>query len=298
MKPKATIVTVNYKSVLSTVEFLDSLSHTKAFSEIAVVIADNSSGEEDLSSIRQAIAQLPNVELLVSAVNRGYFGAAGFALEHYLAQGRGLPDWLIVCNHDVLIEDPDFFSKLFSQDPMAVGVIAPRIQILPKGLDQNPFMRYRPGRVRWEVLRLAYSSYGLAVIWDWMSRLKKALKTSRWVPGRGAGETQILQSEPIYAAHGSFVIFSRRYFEKGGYLDGNLFLYGEEISVAEICRTLHLPIVYEPSLRVLHDEHRSTGKTISRFSYECQKKALRYIMEYYLHGLRGIANSRKAGLPQ
>jgi GT2 family glycosyltransferase len=298
MKPKATIVTVNFKSALSTLEFLDCLSHTKGFSEIEVVIADNSSGEEDLSSIRQAIAQLPNVELLVSAVNRGYFGAAKFGLDHYLAQGRGLPDWVIVCNHDVLIEDPDFFSKLFSQDPMAAGVIAPRIQVLPSRADQNPFMGHRPSRFRWWVFRFAKSSYGVALIWDWMSRLKKALKTSRWVPGRGASEIQTLQSEPIYAAHGSFFIFSRAFFERGGHLDENLFLYGEEVSVAEICRSLGLPIIYVPSLRVFHDEHRSTGRVISRMSYEREKNALRYVTSHYLRSSQRLANSSKADLPQ
>lgn len=282
LKPKAAVITINYRSALTTVEFLDSLSRTRAFSEIAVVIADNSSGEEDLSSIRQAIAQLPNVELLVSAVNRGYFGAAKFALEHYLAQGRELPDWVIVCNHDVVIEDRDFFSKLFAHDPSAAGVVAPRIQILPNGTDQNPFMKYRPSALRWRVFRFAKSSYGVAVIWDWMSRLKKALKTSRWVPGRGASETQILPSEPVYAAHGSFFIFSRAYFERGGHLDEKLFLYGEEISVAEICRSLELPIIYVPSLRVFHDEHRSTGRVISRLSYEREKNALRYVTSRYL----------------
>src|SRR5580692_11117679 len=116
---KAIIITVNYKSEVSTLEFLDSLRRVKAFSETNVLVVDNASGEADLSTLRQAIAKLPNVELLASAENRGYFGAAKYALDHYLAQGRGLPDWVIVCNHDVLIEDQDFFSKLFAQDPMA-----------------------------------------------------------------------------------------------------------------------------------------------------------------------------------
>lgn len=282
MKPKATIVTVNYKSGLSTLEFLDSLSQTKAFSEITVVIADNSSGEEDLLSLRQEISQLSNVELLVSAVNRGYFGAAGFALEHYLAQGRELPDWVIVCNHDVLIEDPDFFSKLFSHDPMAAGVIAPRIQVPPSRADQNPFLRHRPSRFRWWVFRFAKSSYGMALVWDWMSRQKKALRSSGAMLDPVAGKTHDLPSQPIYAPHGSFLIFSRRYFEKGGYFDGSLFLYGEEISVAEICRSLDLPIIYEPSLRVFHNEHRSTGRIISRTSYEREKNALRCVTSRYL----------------
>src|SRR2546427_119628 len=90
--------------------------------------------------------------------------------------------------------------------------------------------------------------------------------------------------EFIYAPHGALFIFSRRYFEAGGYLDGNLFLYGEEISVAEICRSLGLPVIYEPSLRVLHNEHQSTGRVISRFSFECQKNALRYVSSRYRNG--------------
>jgi len=297
MKPKATIVTINFKSALSTLDFLDSLSHTKAFSEIAVVIADNSSEEEDLSTIKRTITQMPNVELLESSTNRGYFGAAKFALEHYLEKVNALPDWVIVCNHDVLIEDPDFFSKLFSQDAMAAGVIAPRIQVLPSRADQNPFMRRCPSRFSWRVFRFAKSFYGVAVVWDWMSRLKKALKAFPWVPGRDPSETQILPSEPIYAAHGSFFIFSRSYFERGGYLDENLFLYGEEISVAEICRSLDLPIIYEPSLRVLHNEHQSTGRFISRVSYEREKRALRYVTSRYLRSSEGSASSCEDELP-
>src|SRR6266480_855478 len=284
MKPKAAVITINYRSALATVEFLDSLSRTKAFPEIAVVIGDNSSGEEDLSSIRQAIARLPDVELLASAVNRGYFGAARFGLDHYIGQGHSLPAWVIVCNHDVLIEDPDFFSKLFSQDPMAAGVIAPRIQALPSRADQNPFMQHRPGWLRWAHLRLISSFYGAAAVWDWLCRQKQAAKSAWLVRGGKTASISNGRRKPIYAPHGAFIIFSRRYFEAGGYLDGNLFLYGEEISVAEICRSLRLPVVYEPSLCVLHDEHRSTGKRITRFTYECQKNALRYVTSRYLSG--------------
>jgi len=295
---KAIIITISYKSVVSTLELLHSLQHMRALSEIDTVVVDNSCGGEDLSSIRHAMGQLRNMELLESSTNRGYFGAARFALEHYLAQGRGLPDWLIVCNHDVLIEDQNFFSRLFTLDPSTVGIIAPRIQVLQNGTEQNPFMKYRPGALRWQVFRFAKSSYAVAVVWDWMSRLKKTLKALRWVPGQGAGETQIPPSEPIYAAHGSFFIFSRSYFERGGYLDENLFLYGEEVSVAEICRSLKLPIIYEPSLRVLHNEHQSTGRVISRVSYEREKRALRYVTSHYLRGPQRFANSCKADVPQ
>jgi GT2 family glycosyltransferase len=295
-KTKAVVIIVNYKSADSVLAFLADLERTKAFSEIEIIIVDNSPGEEELSKIRHAAGRHANAELIQSPTNRGYFGAARFALDHYLEQGNALPEWVIVCNHDIQIEDKEFFSKLFCQDPGAVGVIAPRIQALPGRVDQNPFMRRRPGPLRWANLRFISSNYGAAAIWDWLSRRRSEFRS--WMAARRGQSLQDVneQSEAIYAAHGSFFIFSRRYFEAGGFLDGNLFLYGEEISVAEICRLLGLPIVYEPSLRVLHKEHQSTGRVLSRFTYECQKKAMQYVTSRYLSGSPGPVGSCQPNL--
>jgi GT2 family glycosyltransferase len=93
-----------------------------------------------------------------------------------------------------------------------------------------------------------------------------------------------LSTQPIYAAHGSFFIFSRRFFEAGGFFDQDLFLYGEEISVAEICRSLGLPIIFVPALSLWHNEHASTGRAITRSSYERQKKALEHVNARYFSG--------------
>jgi GT2 family glycosyltransferase len=282
VKSKAVLITVNYKSAESVLAFVARLEHTKAFSEIEVMVVDNSPGEEELSKIRPAARKYANAELIKSSTNRGYFGAARLGFDYYLEQGKGLPDWVIVCNPDVQIEDEEFFSKLFCQDPEREGVIAPRIQALPGRADQNPFMRKRPGPLRWFQLRFISSSYAVAAPWDWLWRRKAEFRS--WLAERRRGPLPDgkAKRESIYAAHGSFFIFSRRYFEAGGFLDGNLFLYGEEISVAEICRSLGLPVVYEPSLCVLHNEHQSTGKVLSRFTYECQKKAMQYVTSRYL----------------
>jgi len=281
-KSKAVVITVNYKSADAALTFLAGLERTKAFPEIELIIVDNSPGEEDLPSMRAAVTKYANAELVESPSNRGYFGAARFAFDHYLEQGNGLPNWVIVCNPDIQIEDKEFFSKLFCQDPRAVGVIAPRIEALPGRVDQNPFMRRRPGRLRWAQLRFVSSNYGVAAVWDWLWRRKSEFRAWAAKRPRVSFLNDNASRESVYAAHGSFFIFSRRYFEAGGFLDGNLFLYGEEISVAEICRSLDLPVVYEPSLRVLHKEHQSTGKVLNRFTYECQKKAMKYVTTRYL----------------
>ena len=290
-KCKAVVITVNYKSADSVLEFLANLEYAKAFSEIEVIIVDNSPGEEHASGMRAAVAKYMNAELIESPTNRGYFGGARFAFDHYLEQRNALPDWVIVCNHDIQIEDKEFLSKLLCQDPETVGVIAPRVQAMPGRVDQNPFMMNRPGWLRWASLRFVYSTYGTATVWDWLSRRKQAVRVFLAAMGSKSSKNANGRRQPIYAAHGSFFIFSRRYFEAGGILDGNLFLYGEEISVAEICRSLGLPVVYEPSLCVLHKEHRSTGKVLTRLTYEYQRKALRYLTSRYLSRLPEPAGS-------
>ena len=242
-------------------------------------------------TLPEAMSGLASVELFELTGNVGYFGAAKAGLERFLERQGAVPDWVIVCNNDVHIEDRDFFSRLFEQESSAIGVLAPRIHALPARIDQNPFMRHRLSWLRWAVLRFIYSHYGIAAFWDWLSRGKQQAK-SYWEGSRmNSAVSRDVKREPIYAPHGSFFIFSRRYFEAGGCLDGNLFLGGEEVSVAETCRSLCLPVVYEPSLRVLHNEHTCTGKRISRFSYECHRNALRYVRSRYLSGAGGPVES-------
>jgi GT2 family glycosyltransferase len=275
---RALLITVNYKGEQTTLELLASLSRLNGFSSLDVVVVDNGSGEENLTQLRSAIVDLPNVQLLLSATNRGYFGAAKLAYDHYLAQVHGLANWTIVCNHDVVIDDPDFLLKLSSQDWQCAGVLAPRIRLADTGTDQNPFMRRRPGRFRRASLRLVYSNYAFALIWDWLSYKKRTLNQ------RSASSERVFTRENIYAAHGSCFIFSKQFFEGGGFFDDNLFLYGEEISVAEICRSLGLSIVFEPALSLSHNEHTSVGHAVSRFSYTCQKRALQHVTERYFSG--------------
>ena len=278
-KASVLLLVVNFKSKGSVLHTLESIKQARESADVECIVVDNGSDSEELASIRKVVSSDCKTHLLETTTNRGYFGAARFALNDYLEQGRRMPDWLIVCNHDVHIEDTRFFLKLLSRDPAEVGVIAPSIRVFPGRAEQNPFMKRRPGALRWAQLRFVSCNYAVAAVWDWLSRQKTRIKS--YVAERRNARQRMGKPESVYAAHGSFLIFSRRFFESGGFLDCNLFLYGEEISVAEICRELCLPIVYEPFLEVLHREHQSTGKALTRFTYECQRKAIQYLTMRY-----------------
>jgi GT2 family glycosyltransferase len=288
------LISVNYRSAESCISLVESILKAEQCSQIAVRIVDNCSGDDSVRTLQGAFLSFPNAELFVSQSNLGYFGGANFALHRYLEKNRECPDWVIVCNHDVRIEDLAFFAKLLARDGAAVGMIAPSIKAIPRGTEQNPFMRHRPGRWSWSKVRLVSSNYKIAFVWDWLWRQKSRLKS--WFAVRRGAPQHSKRRESVYAPHGSFLIFSRRFFECGGFLDGNLFLYGEEISVAEICRELRLPVVFDPSLQVLHAEHHSTGTALSRFTFECQRNSVRYLTSRYFGSIFKDSNTASASV--
>ena len=280
--PRALLITINTGHEDYTKALVGSLSRLRAFPDLSVLIVENASGDASVATLQKEIAELTNVRLLVASSRLGYFRAARFAAENYLSRGNSLPDWLIVCNNDVLIDDKEFLEKLFRHDPLKVGVIGPRIQTLPLKAEQNPCMQQRPGWKKRLGFHLCSSNYPAALARHWLYAKKRSLKSwiVRTVPRAHPAEDAGLR--PIYAAHGAFLIFSRRFFEAGGYLDQNLFFYGEEISVAEICRSLRLPVVYDSTLSVQHHEHVTVGAPMTRSMFEIHQKSMRYVLSTYL----------------
>lgn len=275
-KLKALLISVSFRSAETIRTLVESLDKSEALPALRVLIADNASGEETVDAIRRIVTGFLNIDLLSSPTNLGYFGAARLALDHYLDQGETLPEWVIVSNPDIVIEDRNFLHRLFKIDPQSVGVIAPRIVLPESNLDQNPYMKERPGPLQRFTMRVHSHDYFLSVAWERISRLKRALRSRLGQP-RPAGGTQA-----IYAPHGAFIIFSREYFEAGGYLDDQLFLYGEEIAVGEICRRLGLPVVYNPSLTVFHNEHQSVGVGMTRAKFQHHRRSIRHVLSTYL----------------
>lgn len=276
------ILAVHYKTEQAAIFLLDSLNRLSRSDELDTIIIDNASGEGHLSGLRRAVASSPNVELLPLPANRGYFGAAKFALARYLAEGHALPDWIIVSNSDIVIEDQQFLEKLFAIDAASLGVIAPQIVVPALNLNQNPYMKERPRRLKRFTMRLHSHDYFLSVAWDWLSRIKQRLKSK--IAPRDPLVVASSNSEQmaIYAPHGSFMIFSRRYFDVGGYLDDQLFLFCEEIAVGEICRNLGLAVIYNPSLAVIHNEHQSVGVGMTRAKFKYHRQSIRHVLSKYL----------------
>lgn len=251
-------IAVNYNAAKATTQLLTELMRQYvSHCTLTVVVADCSPQTTGLTALREAYRNHAGVHFEIMHDNPGYFGAARLALE--AVWKNRLPDWVIVSNVDIRLPQVDLLARI-AELPTGFGVIAPRIVSGNTGLDQNPFMRRRPSKFRSFLNRIIPRVQLLYWMLLAQCHVKRAirsriLRSKRFAPpAKPAGE-----STNIYAPHGSFILFNREYFERGGNLRSGAFMYGEEIFVAETCRRIGLNVTYLPALEVLHDEHVSTA---------------------------------------
>lgn len=273
--PGFLIITVNFRHAQCTLEFLASASRLQGFADCHLTIVDNHSEDDSVLRLRQAISAFPNVELLASSTNRGYFGAAKWALEQYMAN-HSHPDWVIVCNNDIVFESPDFLTRLTANNPQTVGVVAPAVISRLTGLDANPMIATRPGRLRRLRYRLLLCNYYVAWMTQWLAPHVRR-RRHHWRDQSTSRGTR----NAIYAPHGSCFIFSRTFFDQGGFLDDGCFLYGEELSVAETCLRIGVPVIHDPSFGVSHNDSQTTGRMLTRIGYQFQRQGLTYALSKY-----------------
>jgi GT2 family glycosyltransferase len=273
--------------------FVQSIALLEERAVAVVLVVDNTerSDENGLADRLRTVEH--DVRCLRAPRNLGYFGGADYGLESYLAN-NSLPDWVIVSNVDIEFRDPHFLVELSRlRSDGRIGVVAPSIWSSRSRRDLNPRLVSRPRRATMKFYKIVFRNVYSLNLYEILAAVKHAAKAAirRILPGAlrpvgRTGEREVTDSvgEPtraIYAPQGSCIAFSRRYFERGGSLKNPLFLFGEEIFVAETARELELNVVYDPRLRLWHDDHTSTGLVRSRRVATYQGQSAAYIADRY-----------------
>ena len=230
---------------------------------IEIVIADNGSKSSLLNDVEK---NYPNITLVKPGNNLGYFGAANLGLTTYLDRNKEYPKAVIVCNTDIQLAN-DFFMVL--QNKLAENtfdVLGPSIYSTLFKHDQNPYIinRITKGKLKFfEFVSSAHFLYSLFTVYH-VIKNKLISRTN----------TKYTEALKPYAIHGSFMIFSKAFFQKGGTINYPCVLFGEELFIAEQALKLNLNMLYEPSLQVEHHEHATTGIFKS-------KEAVAYLHQSY-----------------
>lgn len=175
--PDIVLICVNYHNDAQTVSFVRQVLGASGSAHLRVVIASNN-GDQSSAPIADEFQDVANVTVVDLGRNFGYFGAAALALQGYLRTDR-CPDWVIVSNTDLIVEDGSLFERLeLYRGQPGVGVIAPAIVSTVTGLDQNPFLARRPSALRMHAIKWVQQTAATRLA------LLTGLRVKRWLKRR------------------------------------------------------------------------------------------------------------------
>ena len=271
------LITVNYGDPAPTANLLESLrACQKNTLIIQMGIADNASQEANYNKLNKLKTTSDiAIELFPFSINQFYWPAANQVINKMLAIHGSYPDWIMVCNNDITFQDSNFFKNLEKIDLRKYPILGPEIIGENTRLPLNPFMIKPMSEIKKLYWKIFYVSFSF-------SRLLLVIKKIRDRLFYYYNQSKNLGPLPVYAVHGAAILFSKYFFEQGGWLDDNFSLYGEELTVAEIAKQVNCPVTFNPELKLMHQEHTSTQNMDQRFIFNKARESHYYVMSKYI----------------
>ncbi len=262
---KILIVPVNYNSYDYLDSYLKSVSEAwnlaKDECELTVYIADNSTKPEDID-----LSQYNLPDLRIKRLdNLGYFGGALHVINNCVEVKDY--DYVIISNVDMTFYNTALKALCDLKVSPDVGWISPyRYSERHKG----PIWVEKTDRIpKWKMKLLMWLFKHPHI-----HKIQKKRAAKRY---RDIATADFLVSKEIYCGCGSCFILSKAFFNVYTNLEYPIFLYGEEIFIAELATIAHLKVRYEPSIKLTNIGEVSTGtvdsKRICQYNYE----ALNYL---------------------
>ena len=260
-------IAVNYNGSGVTAKYVESVRQFGDFAEI--IIVDNASSESDLKRLHSISEEFPNMRLVCSEVNLGYFGGLNIGI----VACDGAEDFVVVGNNDLEFDENFVKNLMHKVYPDDVFVVAPNV-ITRDGYNQNPHCRNRVSGFRKLLYKVYFSSYFAAKFLSFASRLLVKIRG-----GRDNSDDQ--QRGYIHMGIGACYVLLPRFFEKVGKLDDSVFLYGEEAMLAGQVMSAGGRIYYDPDLIVHHMESATLSlvpsKQVYAFAKESYPKYRKYL---------------------
>lgn len=257
-------VVLVYRNTSDLLELIESIE--QHIINYKIIIVNAYYDERSLSAVRE-IANSNNCELL-EIENKGYsFGnnvGIQWAVNHYDYK------YIVIANPDTVIKKFEFKPR------NAAEIIAPSIETLA-GKKQNPMM------AKWSKLssNLIYKGFknNNNIYFRMGVIINRVLREGFTLVNRIKKNEEV----PIYCAHGSFLLISRKAIDNLGKkpYDENMFLFGEEAVLAYKGNKLNVRTIYTKNIEILHKEDGSMR--IAKIStLEEMRKSNIYFYENYI----------------
>lgn len=249
---RCTFVILHYMASDVTSRSINAVLALHREDDISVVVVDNASPDGSGPSLKEAYSGFPRVHFVLLETNEGF--ARGNNAGYSYAVGNLNPDFVVIMNNDVIVNDAEFIRKIeteYTAEPFAV--LGPDI-VTPASFHQNP-LRTSPMTLRQiRTLRLKMSlKYWLYPI----------VRMFAFAEGKSSSKGSHCAFAGDCVLHGACYIFSRDFITVRRHaFNPSTFLYCEEDILQAECAARGLVCRYAPSLKVLHLEDCSSKAAV------------------------------------
>ena len=251
---KYCFIILHYLTIEDTIACVNSIKSLEINCEqVSIVIVDNASSNGTGKVISEKYKNERNISVILNCVNEGFSRGNNIGCEY--AKEWINPDFYIVLNNDVVIEQLDFCNRIRKEyEEYKFDVLGPDVYNKSLDIHQNPLMETVPTlkEVSRTILfnQIIYNLYPISVpVMYFLKRREKRIKSINLYKHRQEGV--VLQ--------GACLIFSKKYVnDKNKVFYPETFLYYEE-ALLQLWNNMHgYKSVYSPEIRVLHNESSST----------------------------------------
>lgn len=223
--------------------------------------------------------------------NRGYLNGCIYGVDKLLETSCihiNDFEWVAISNTDISLKK-NFFGTLAAYKCGAdIWCIAPDIVKRPvnesksKGVHVrhlNPFIEKRPDVKSMGMKAFIFGKPFLFVLYVKLSGIKGKLRRKSAAELVNVETTE--EEKEIYSAQGSLFIIRKECYLRLKEYAGNIFLYGEEILVSEVCRIMHKREMYVPMLRAVHSGEMVLGKEKLLMKQKWMGESVRYLYKIF-----------------
>ena len=254
-----------YNNEKEVIEFAKGLLKQTAADRIQLLVTCNAC--KDVEAFKRDMAEvMPSAKVFDPGKNLGYLNGCLYGVKGSVSDYS----WVMVSNTDIEFKEQDFFERAVENISEDIWCISPDIVLSATGVHQNPFLKERPSKKRVMIWKTAYSNYLFFRLYFKLSELKPKKP-----------QTGVLKDSTVYAVHGSCFILSRDCVKSLLPVCRKIFMYGEELLVAEVIHKNKKKSLFKASVGIVHNENQVTGSIGRARKQKWFKNSFNYLTEKF-----------------